>query len=104
MKKAAKITSPPFAFAISLGVCVHQSSVDRFEGCIEFVANCAKSSDGGNGDERSDQAIFNGRRALFVFEHLPDARRSEEHTSELQSLMRISYAVLCLTKKKNKHT
>src|SRR3546814_6542201 len=27
-------------------------------------------------------------------------RRSEEHTSELQSLMRISYAVLCLKKKK----
>src|SRR3546814_5430317 len=30
-------------------------------------------------------------------------RRSEEHTSELQSLMRISYAVFCL-KKKNNHT
>src|SRR3546814_10074049 len=32
-------------------------------------------------------------------------RRSEEHTSELQSLMRISYAVFCLKKKrtKNKH-
>src|SRR3546814_2314429 len=29
-----------------------------------------------------------------------DQRRSEEHTSELQSLMRISYAVLCLKKKK----
>src|SRR3546814_7008345 len=28
--------------------------------------------------------------------------RSEEHTSELQSLMRISYAVVCLKKKKNK--
>src|SRR3546814_8385740 len=28
--------------------------------------------------------------------------RSEEHTSELQSLMRISYAVFCLTKKNNK--
>src|SRR3546814_6132040 len=28
------------------------------------------------------------------------AERSEEHTSELQSLMRISYAVFCLTKKK----
>src|SRR3546814_3027408 len=28
-----------------------------------------------------------------------DARRSEEHTSELQSLMRISYAVFCLKKK-----
>src|SRR3546814_3614332 len=30
------------------------------------------------------------------------ALRSEEHTSELQSLMRISYAVFCLKKKKNK--
>src|SRR3546814_9769862 len=30
--------------------------------------------------------------------------RSEEHTSELQSLMRISYAVFCLKKKKIKHT
>src|SRR3546814_7643399 len=30
-----------------------------------------------------------------------DAPRSEEHTSELQSLMRISYAVFCLKKKKN---
>src|SRR3546814_6516406 len=29
--------------------------------------------------------------------------RSEEHTSELQSLMRISYAVFCLKKKKTKH-
>src|SRR3546814_10789513 len=34
---------------------------------------------------------------------LGDAPRSEEHTSELQSLMRISYAVFCL-KKKNKTT
>src|SRR3546814_4711797 len=29
-----------------------------------------------------------------------DQKRSEEHTSELQSLMRISYAVFCLKKKK----
>src|SRR3546814_9926416 len=31
------------------------------------------------------------------------AERSEEHTSELQSLMRISYAVFCLKKKKKTH-
>src|SRR3546814_5197499 len=31
-------------------------------------------------------------------------QRSEEHTSELQSLMRISYGVLCLQKKKNIYT
>src|SRR3546814_4493977 len=30
-------------------------------------------------------------------------QRSEEHTSELQSLMRISYAVFCLKKKKTQH-
>src|SRR3546814_8759616 len=36
---------------------------------------------------------------------LPDSeRRSEEHTSELQSLMRISYAVFCLKKKKTQQT
>src|SRR3546814_4231229 len=32
------------------------------------------------------------------------SNRSEEHTSELQSLMRISYAVFCLNKKNKKHT
>src|SRR3546814_5135926 len=34
----------------------------------------------------------------------PGRARSEEHTSELQSLMRISYAVLCLKKKKKHNT
>src|SRR3546814_8812827 len=34
----------------------------------------------------------------------PNSRRSEEHTSELQSLMRISYAVFCLKKKNNHKT
>src|SRR3546814_10645221 len=35
---------------------------------------------------------------------VPPFRRSEEHTSELQSLMRISYAVFCLKKKNNNKT
>src|SRR3546814_4085775 len=34
-------------------------------------------------------------------DHRVGAVRSEEHTSELQSLMRLSYAVFCLKKKKN---
>src|SRR3546814_8051973 len=34
----------------------------------------------------------------------PDRRRSEEHTSELQSLMRISYAVFCLKQKNKTYT
>src|SRR3546814_7010392 len=37
------------------------------------------------------------------FQPAAAADRSEEHTSELQSLMRISYAVFCLKKKKTKH-
>src|SRR3546814_4775676 len=45
-------------------------------------------------------AAIGGREAGVIFEG--DRRRSEEHTSELQSLMRISYAVFCLKKKKTK--
>src|SRR3546814_2614569 len=40
-------------------------------------------------------------RGLSSRRRAPSRRRSEEHTSELQSLMRISYAVFCLKKKKN---
>src|SRR3546814_6709095 len=37
--------------------------------------------------------------SLYLADGEQPARRSEEHTSELQSLMRISYAVFCLKKK-----
>src|SRR3546814_10304710 len=45
-------------------------------------------------------------RGVFPHEEVDHsvARRSEEHTSELQSLMRISYAVFCLKKKKYTNT
>src|SRR3546814_1627256 len=46
------------------------------------------------------------KEAVFPFSRFPGADpalRSEEHTSELQSLMRISYAVFCL-KKKNQNS
>src|SRR3546814_7363654 len=43
------------------------------------------------------------QRGVPVFYPL-DEERSEEHTSELQSLMRISYAVFCLKKKINRET
>src|SRR3546814_6652502 len=39
---------------------------------------------------------------LYPFLRQDELARSEEHTSELQSLMRISYAVLCLKKQKHK--
>src|SRR3546814_5467974 len=43
--------------------------------------------------------VLRGRQLFLLMDH----PRSEEHTSELQSLMRISYAVFCLKKKKKKH-
>src|SRR3546814_4523942 len=55
---------------------------------------------------RRDKGADDGGAAAHVVLHLLDtALRSEEHTSELQSLMRISYAVFCLKKKKyNKYS
>src|SRR3546814_8994061 len=47
----------------------------------------------------ADSGIGRAVAALFARE---GADRSEEHTSELQSLMRISYAVFCLKKTKTK--
>src|SRR3546814_1611517 len=44
---------------------------------------------------------FASLRTPIEREEEMDAARSEEHTSELQSLMRISYAVFCLKKKQN---
>src|SRR3546814_2972376 len=46
-----------------------------------------------------DMRLFPAQALLFLRGRL---HRSEEHTSELQSLMRISYAVFCLKKKKKK--
>src|SRR3546814_2067877 len=47
-----------------------------------------------------DEAPVRGKRLVFDVKHQDfEPARSEEHTSELQSLMRISYAVFCLKKK-----
>src|SRR3546814_2327223 len=51
-----------------------------------------------SGEAEFQWIAVNPQRCLA---HQP-ADRSEEHTSELQSLMRISYAVFCLKKKKDK--
>src|SRR3546814_4779063 len=55
--------------------------------------------------EQSSRVLAEKRSSLILtspFETHSVRHRSEEHTSELQSLMRISYAVFCL-KKKTKH-
>src|SRR3546814_7755216 len=53
-------------------------------------------TEGRNGE----QLLLHGAHLLHHARIEVEASRSEEHTSELQSLMRISYAVFCLKKKK----
>src|SRR3546814_8102349 len=74
-------------------------------GQLLAVLALAPAHDGG---QQVEAGAF--RHLHHAVDHLADrlaldrqAGRSEEHTSELQSLMRISYAVFCL-KKKNKDT
>src|SRR3546814_3106313 len=65
---------------------------------------------GGGAGKYLAQWMVHGQAEINMLEFDPrrfgdwaaGAYRSEEHTSELQSLMRISYAVFCLKKKKNK--
>src|SRR3546814_4202794 len=69
----------------------------------------AQDRDRPRNDDAGLVLILLERAGIFIVEHrFEDTRglvlllhRSEEHTSELQSLMRISYAVFCLKKKKH---
>src|SRR3546814_10898799 len=61
--------------------------------CCPRLARCRR-----HGGEHHQRPY--GQVSRPAFAALDEAGRSEEHTSELQSLMRISYAVFCLKKKK----
>src|SRR3546814_2720920 len=63
-----------------------------------FRSNPRRARGAGSCARRSARPDRDGHPAA------PYIRRSEEHTSELQSLMRISYAVFCLKKKKIQST
>src|SRR3546814_1348 len=88
------------------------SAFDREETAVGLYVSqngyCARAHDGKRSRERRHRCgddlitISNFERAQDQFDRIhavPNADRSEEHTSELQSLMRISYAVFCLKKK-----
>src|SRR3546814_6587313 len=88
-------------------------SINSWTGMMAYSANkkyCAQelsmiSSSSAGETSRSGRFLTPGRR-LSDSRRFPEScrysPRSEEHTSELQSLMRISYAVFCLKKKKKK--
>src|SRR3546814_10637833 len=62
--------------------------------CLRFRQRCCQHM------QRAHTAGRNPEQYLLLADR--DQYRSEEHTSELQSLMRISYAVFCLKKKTHK--
>src|SRR3546814_8443868 len=70
-----------------------------------FVPSASYISEGlAQWDKLRDEMMYANRWFLDVaidLDRLRQLLRSEEHTSELQSLMRTSYAVFCLKKKKN---
>src|SRR3546814_2709890 len=57
-----------------------------------------------DGEDFPIEDVFENLARILSVTDLPVTIRSEEHTSEPQSLMRISYAVFCLKKKKRKKT
>src|SRR3546814_4604468 len=69
---------------------------------VATVSACGRKP----GSRRGFQCSASGEEARLIdgpARHGLPGGRSEEHTSELQSLMRISYAVFCLTKKHDIH-
>src|SRR3546814_4744722 len=71
---------------------------------LEGARNRPTDSVGSRAGSAMRDAAAGTVRAGIDGNRAPDATfRSEEHTSELQSLMRISYAVFCLKKKKTYH-
>src|SRR3546814_9896894 len=80
-----------------LSACRHGQSLDRGRGGMAAVRLCGSSRTGG---ALGNTTRYDGARGMSMTLNIDAIRRSEEHTSELQSLMRISYAVFCLKKKK----
>src|SRR3546814_6767285 len=75
--------------------------LDRFARLRHHAVIGRNDDDDDIGDLRATRTHARARRMAWRVEEGDDAR-SEEHTSELQSLMRISYAVFCLKTKKQK--
>src|SRR3546814_6008682 len=79
-----------------IGIGRRQRAPDRL--AVFDVVPTAKRDNGIVGDQSDFGEVV--KEAIDDADLVQQCRRSEEHTSELQSLMRISYAVFCLKKKK----
>src|SRR3546814_946246 len=76
------------------------AALDQFDAAAR-MALCDRHDDHAHRPGRN--LVAEPRRNLPRVERFVAGARSEEHTSELQSLMRTSYAVFCLKKKTTQH-
>src|SRR3546814_2439650 len=75
--------------------------IELSDEAIEYGRQALRALESAGGDQLVQRAEAEpDRRGEIVSAVFEELGRSEEHTSELQSLMRISYAVFCLKKKK----
>src|SRR3546814_8226144 len=93
---SSDVCSSDLRWALDRGIHHHNHAGYRRLGCVR---KCG-IRDQRHADRAGWRALYQ-EQERFQFLHAWRHRdRSEEHTSELQSLMRISYAVFCLKKKK----
>src|SRR3546814_4120887 len=76
-----------------------QAGIDPFGQIRPFIDQRAVKLDQAGPGAEAGIGLFRIGDPPHADQRQPRAQRSEEHTSELQSLMRISYAVFCLKKK-----
>src|SRR3546814_5074017 len=95
---ASRTTGPRFRVGFFGGGAAER--MPRFR-CRTRLSRSGPASAAVTRKRRSPVFSCPGRHAAVRDRPIAERARSEEHTSELQSLMRISYAVFCLKKKTN---
>src|SRR3546814_6298947 len=89
----------PYTTLFRSFACAVLIAIDLLDDILHREIIVDVERDGGADGRAGDEAAVDGRPPIIA---AGDRRRSEEHTSELQSLMRISYAVFCLKKNTNR--
>src|SRR3546814_9353529 len=95
-----RIISNTTVVQLAVAVLYQRGLRRRLSASVRYARNSERIADG---DSATRYRSTSSRRTLErrrTISRSSAAIRSEEHTSELQSLMRISYAVFCLKKKK----
>src|SRR3546814_5693642 len=98
--KAAAEPARAVAYQGAPGANSHLAALGYAPDCIALPCFSFQDAIDAVQEGQAERAIIPIENSLHG--RVADMHRSEEHTSELQSLMRISYAVFCL-KKKTKH-